>query len=431
MVTHNAWQWTGQSLQSLHDNTHDDFEVVVVDNASSDGTTARLSTIEGLVVISNDHNRGFGPASNQGAAMAKGDYLVLLNSDAMVQAGWSDGLLRALNSHPDAVAAAPRLLNLDGSLQEAGCFLWSDGHTHVYGAKDNPDDAQYLFTRRVDYSSAACLAVRRSDFLAVHGFDEMFAPAFFEDADLCYRLASDTRSILYTPESSVVHVRGIVAEPATTTDIYHRNRVRFMQRWRDLLPTRPPRPMPDDSARYVGGRDWLCAARILLTMDTSTLQPHVNTLLRHIATLWPTARTTLISPALRKTDIRELRREGIEVMPVADDWHSGLQRREHHYDAVISFEPNSRDHDNALWMTQPHARHMLVTEQSTPLPTHTRENCYTVVASFASTPTEIPANVSCQLTLHNGDDWQSPLVEAFSHLGIAPPAASEGARQQG
>ncbi len=160
MVTHGAWALTERALASVIGHTQRRAELIVVDNRSEDETRQRLAELRDVEVILNRRNLGFGPATNQGAARARAPYLLLLNSDAFVHAGWLGPLLEAFRD--DTVAAAvPRLLNPDGSLQDAGPLLAQDGTVLVYGDGDDPAKLCYRFRRTVDYGSAACMLIRR------------------------------------------------------------------------------------------------------------------------------------------------------------------------------------------------------------------------------------------------------------------------------
>jgi GT2 family glycosyltransferase len=120
MVTHNRWDLARRALSLLAELTAPCYEVVIVDNASTDGTLAGLDQVTRATILRNPVNLGFGPANNQGAAMARGRYLVLLNSDAWVRAGWLAPLIETADADAGVAAVAPKLLYPDGRLQEAG-----------------------------------------------------------------------------------------------------------------------------------------------------------------------------------------------------------------------------------------------------------------------------------------------------------------------
>ena len=151
MVTHGSWALTARAIAALDANTDVPFELIVVDNDSKDKTRRHLSQLPGVRVILNDRNRGFGPATNQGAAEARADRLLLLNTDAFVHPGWLPPLLETLD-WPGVGAVVGRQLYPDGSLQEAGALLAKDGSVFVYGDGDpDPGRACYGFRRLVDF----------------------------------------------------------------------------------------------------------------------------------------------------------------------------------------------------------------------------------------------------------------------------------------
>src|ERR1700694_326625 len=120
MVTLNAREWTERALRALTEHTKEPYELIVIDNASTDGTRELLADMDGARIGLKGSNRGFGGASNLGAMLARSARLVFLNPDAVVQPGWLPPLLETLDSDDDAAAVAPRLLHPDRRLQASG-----------------------------------------------------------------------------------------------------------------------------------------------------------------------------------------------------------------------------------------------------------------------------------------------------------------------
>jgi GT2 family glycosyltransferase len=236
----NKAAFTFHCIESLiHEIDFSTTEVIVVDNASTDETTRVLDHFDGFVsVIRNEENRGFVDACNQGAAAARGKYLLFLNNDTTVLPGWLKHLLQTIEANPANGAVGSMFLYPDGSIQEAGGIVWKNGEAHHYGWGGSPDDQQFTFAREVDYCSAASLLVKREVFERLGGFDRRFVPAYYEDVDLCFGIRSLGYKVIYQPLSRLVHFEGVTAGSDTTKGIKRFqivNREKFVEKWRALL----------------------------------------------------------------------------------------------------------------------------------------------------------------------------------------------------
>jgi GT2 family glycosyltransferase len=359
MVTHGAWDLTERALSTLAMQTDRQFEVIIVDNDSDDDTRAQLSKLRNFDVVLNDRNRGFGPANNQGAERARGDYLLLLNTDAFVHPGWLKPLLEALRD-PSTGAAVPRYLNPDGTLQEAGALLARDGTVMPYGEGDDPDLPCYQFARRVDYGSAACMLLRRSAFEGVGGFDERFAPAYFEDVDLCLRLAKAGQAVVYEPRSTVTHLRHGSGEPADARRLSERNHRLFFELRGGELEGRPWTLVNASEQAVIAARDALATPRVL-----ACLEPGDGTSELIVATLldgWPAARITWVadSDATPRAETASWVARGVEVFWDGD--FSRLHRRLFHYDIVLRRAGTNSGPPGVVGDTQPQARTIAIAE---------------------------------------------------------------------
>src|SRR5690606_34089641 len=152
------------------------FEVILVDDGSPDDSGAVLPAIEGLRYLRREQNGGFIAACNDGAALARGEYLVFLNNDTVPQPGWLDALLETFAGHPGAGLVGAQLLYPDGRLQEAGGVVFDDGSGWNYGRHQSPADPRYAYLREADYASGAAIAIPRALFAKVGGFDARYAP---------------------------------------------------------------------------------------------------------------------------------------------------------------------------------------------------------------------------------------------------------------
>jgi O-antigen biosynthesis protein len=224
------------------------YEIMVVDNGSDPEDFAALQGLPGRFrLLRLGVNRFYGEGNNLGAQYANGEFLVFLNNDAFVTPGWLEPLKAAFDIQDDAGAAGAKLVYPDGRLQEAGAQINERGEAVQFGKFQSADDPQYNVVRAVDYCSAACLMVRRSAFEQVLGFDLCWEPAYYEDTDLCFKIALLGLKTYYCPASSVVHLEhGTTADRRTALqldNIVDINRAKFLQRWGDWLRERRP---PDD-----------------------------------------------------------------------------------------------------------------------------------------------------------------------------------------
>ena len=237
---HNNHSLTRQCLEAIRSNTGAEisYEIIIVDNASTDETAAYLQTLEAVKVITNRTNAGFAPACNQGAAIASGRYLVFLNNDTIPQAGWLAGLVATAESEARAGVVGAQLLYPGGALQEAGGIIWRDGTGANYGRGDDPRKRKYNRRREVDYCSGACLLVRAELFRELGGFDEAFAPGYYEDADFCFAARKHGWRVLYTPEAKVIHLEGATAGTDLNQGVKRYqivNRPKFTAKWQPEL----------------------------------------------------------------------------------------------------------------------------------------------------------------------------------------------------
>jgi GT2 family glycosyltransferase len=324
LVVHNAWDWTRKALEALRDHTPPRYQLVAVDNASTDGAAEGLDELTGATVLHNATNVGFGPAANQAALHARARHLVLLNSDALVHPGWLEALVEVADADPTVAAVGGRLLNLDGTLQEAGAIVWRDGSVTNYGDGDDAARPEYTFRRDVDHISAALLLIRRSAFVDAGGFDPVYAPAYLEDVDLCFSLHARGFRTVYEPAATATHVRWASGDRSQTERLLARNLPTFTTRWQTELAARPHHPAHHDRRLLLAGRDAMCEARVLVVADA--VDQAVSSTLDAIAHHWPSARRTLLT-----ADANAAGLDGVEVIDA-----DVLAERALHYDVVLA-----------------------------------------------------------------------------------------------
>ena len=238
---------------------HLEVELIVIDDGSTDetsGVIARWSDADERVrSVRNAENVGFLDSCNRGAGEATGEALVFINNDTLPIHGWLEPLIRTLFQSEGVGAVGGMLVYPDGTLQEAGAVVFSDGTGANLGKHDpEPDRPRYRFVRDVDYCSAALLATRRATFEQLAGFDTLFRPGYYEETDYCFRARATGLRTVYQPESIVVHIEGATsgtdAAPREPKRHQELNRVRFIERWSDALRRQPSRPTGFDEATW-------------------------------------------------------------------------------------------------------------------------------------------------------------------------------------
>ena len=266
----NKWSWTYNCLKSVSGNTGSEipYEVIVGNDASTDATSAMLSRIIGITVLENKTNLGFLKNCNNAAKAAKGKYIAFLNNDTLVTGRWLYHLYTLLESDPTIGLAGAKLLNADQSLQEAGSIVFSDPResSFNYGRYDNPSEYQYNYLKEVDYCSGACFLVRKDAFERLHGFDEQYAPAYFEDTDLAFTMRSLGYKVVYQPKAEVIHAEGISHGKDIGDGVKNYmevNRVKFHNKWHKVLKTENVK----NSSKAFLARDRSQGKKILLYID--------------------------------------------------------------------------------------------------------------------------------------------------------------------
>ena len=218
------------------------FEIVVVDDASTDDTPALLARQPAVVrSLRREQNGGFAVACNDGAAAARGELLVFLNNDTEPHPGWLDALVAHADAHPEAAAVGAKLLFPDGTVQHAGVAICQDGRPrHIYAGF--PADHPAVETPRPFQAvTAACMLVRRPNFEHTGGFDPAFRNSL-EDVDLCLRLRESGAEVHYCPTSVVTHLES-ASRGRGSQNVQH-NFDLFQERWEH-------RVQRDDVALYI------------------------------------------------------------------------------------------------------------------------------------------------------------------------------------
>ncbi len=228
-------------LKSIADHpTRRPFEVIVMDDCSPEPASDALKLVSGIRIMRNTSNGGFILNVNAAAAQARGQWLIILNNDTVIRAGALDALLDTFNEHQSVGLVGAKLLNSDGSLQEAGAIIWRDGSAWNWGRGQRRDDPRFNFVRDADFCSGAALAISRQLFAELGGFDVHYSPAYYEDVDLAFRIRARGLRVLYQPAAEVFHIEGVSHGRDESSGIKFfqaLNAKKFFARWQSTLLT--------------------------------------------------------------------------------------------------------------------------------------------------------------------------------------------------
>ena len=236
-----------------------EFEVIVIDDGSSDETRDLEQIVRGITVLHNKKPLRFIDCCNAGVSIAKSDYVVLLNNDTEVTSGWLDALIDGFQRFDRVGLVGARLLYPDGSLQDAGGIVWKSGDPWNYGHGQNPWDPRFSYARQVDYLSGAAMMTTKKIWDEVGGFSNYLKPMYFEDTDFSFKVRDAGYKTYYIPQSTIYHFEGLTSGTDTSQGFkkYQEvNRPKFKKRWSQIFSHhRPIGNQPDlEKDRNIVGR---------------------------------------------------------------------------------------------------------------------------------------------------------------------------------
>ena len=251
ILSYHTFKYLQKCIISIREHTKiDSYELIVVDNASQDGSVEWLRQQEDVYLICNKENVGYSKGCNQGAAVAKGDYIIFLNSDTIVTPHWLDNMKIALTSNErvgavgpmaDSCPIAQRVSMTFSSHDELICFA-----THFN--KSNP-----LKWERHTVLTGFCMMVRHSLWKQLGGFDERFSPAYFEDDDLSLRIMLLGYDLLVCKDTFIHHEEKVSLQNEVRNGLLYKNQIKFQKKWwiSDLY----RECCPDKLRKYIRERD--------------------------------------------------------------------------------------------------------------------------------------------------------------------------------
>jgi GT2 family glycosyltransferase len=270
MVLFNKFDLTMLALASLRDNFAGEIELILVDNASTDDTVRIDQYVAGAKILRNTANAGFLRAANLALPHVSAPYLLYLNNDLELGHGAIAAALEKISGGDDIGAVGGKIFRTNGMLQEAGSIIWQDGTTTGYLRDSSPLAPEANFVRDVDYCSAVFLLCRTDLVKNLGGFDEDYAPAYYEEADLCVRMKQAGFRTVYDPAVVIQHYEfGSAAHSEASMALMRRGRRIFRQKHGEFLQTKLPQA-PENllRARAVSHR----RKRILFIEDTIPLR---------------------------------------------------------------------------------------------------------------------------------------------------------------
>lgn len=269
VVLRNQFALTMQALASLRNNFGGAIQLIVVDNASNDDTRGIADLVHGARIIRLEENVGFLRACNIALAYATTAPAILyLNNDVVLHPGAIRNALDRLHTDRSIGAVGGKVIRTHGLLQEAGCILWRDGSAEGWMRDSPPDAPEANYVRDVDFCSACFLMVDGDLLRSLGGFDDAFAPAYYEEVDLCLRTQAAGYRVVYDPMVVLTHYeygssRSVRAAAALMRANQNTLRVRHPAALRARVADR--RLRADGAARTTRGR------RVLFIEDTVPL----------------------------------------------------------------------------------------------------------------------------------------------------------------
>nr|WP_243430953.1 glycosyltransferase [Clostridium botulinum] len=236
---YNQIHYTYACLKSILQNSKDtNYEIIIANDCSTDVTIEIDKIVENITVITTQENLRFLRNCNNAAKYAKGRYILFLNNDTQVQENWLEPLVTLIESDDSIGIVGSKLVYPDGRLQEAGGIIWGDASGWNYGRLSDPQDSEFSYVKECDYISGASMMIKNDLWKEIGGFDERFAPAYYEDSDLAFEVRKHGYKVMLQPLSIVVHFEGISngTDIASGQKSYQvKNCETFKEKWKNEL----------------------------------------------------------------------------------------------------------------------------------------------------------------------------------------------------
>ena len=229
IVNYNGATYLPACIEAIQRSTHPPADIIVVDNASSDDSLQELHAYPRVQVAAQLSNLGFAGGANAGLALVETPLALLLNPDVEIEPAFGDALQAVFAADPSLGAAGALLLYPETDrIQHAGGVIESPLCTTRHRGYGEPRSAAWEVSADCDFVTGGALGLRMEAFRAVGGFDEGYAPVYYEDVDLCVRLRAAHWRVQYRPELVAQHHEGVTLQQSAQYHRFlHRNRLRF------------------------------------------------------------------------------------------------------------------------------------------------------------------------------------------------------------
>jgi GT2 family glycosyltransferase len=340
ILGYNKSEYTFRCLESLLTYADVPFELILVDNASSDDTRLLFSRVKNATTILNDENLFFIRGNNQAAALAKAPYLLFLNNDTEISANTLSELLQTIETEEKCGAVGCKLILQDGTIQEAGSIFWANGNNHEYCRGYNPVSAECSYLREADYCGGACLLVRKDLFQTLEGFSAEWEPAYYEETDLCASIRKLGYRVLFQPSTYVFHNENTSWLPERAKELCKQHSDKFDVKWRSYLKSIGYGLYTGDDILEARDRRKIPTLLIIVKSTEPVLNNNFSDLtLEKVKNISKQYKTTLISldknPDSVAVDVLE--KSGIEVFYGASEFAHLINGRKNFYDEIVVF----------------------------------------------------------------------------------------------
>jgi len=272
LVFYNKVELSFACLESIKKFIEIPYELIIIDNNSTDDTTILLNKIEGATIIRNVENKHFLNACNQAIPHIKGRYTLFLNNDTELLEGSIKAVYQTIESHENCGAVGGKIILPNGNLQEAGSIIWNDGSCLGYGRDEAPYLPEFNFKRVVDYCSGAFLLTKTNLFKKYGGFDSRFEQAYYEETDYCLWLQEQGMEVIYDHKAVIRHFEFGSSLSQEAINLHRKNQNTFFKKHKTKLSRQfAPNFSNISNARFSASNQ---AKKKILYIDDRV--PHIN-----------------------------------------------------------------------------------------------------------------------------------------------------------